>query len=160
MKILNIALITLVFLLGWTANSVYSQYNLNFEKPSIIGMVTLSQDSPSNRLSLENLQFYPNRVVITYNGISGTTYADTKSMLPTINKDSIGLEIPVTAETDLNEGDIVAYENSNKELLVHRIKNVIEQGKFYIVAGDNTKSFGSEVISRSQIKYVNIGLLY
>lgn len=159
MKILKFILIILVFMLGWVSNSLYSDYNLNFEKPSITGLATLSSPSPSNRLSMDNLQFYPNRVVITYPGISGTTYSDTKSMLPTINKDSIGLEIPVNAETTLDEGDIIAYEKDS-ELFVHRVKRVMDGGKFYIVAGDNLKSLGNEIVSRDQIRYVNIGVLY
>src|SRR3989344_7704928 len=123
MKTLNFILIILVFMLGWVSNSLYYDYNLNFEKPSITGLATLSNPSPSNRLSLDNLQFYPNRVVITYPGISGTTYSDTNSMLPVINKDAIGLEIPITDETIISEGDIVAYEKDS-ELYVHRVKRV------------------------------------
>ncbi|HLD02490.1 MAG TPA: hypothetical protein VJC07_02205 [Candidatus Nanoarchaeia archaeon] len=161
MKILKISLFILVFLLGWVLHSSLIQSELNLENPSLTGIIPVERDSPADRLTKDNIQFYPNRVIIDFNGVSGTKYTNTNSMDPTLDEDTIGLEIPVTGDTKLKVGDIVAYEDSQSgNLFVHRIKKVISEGKLYIVGADNIKFFGNEIVSHDRIKYVSIGLLY
>lgn len=160
MEILKISLFILIFLLGWTLHSAFIQSELNLENPSLSGIIPLERDSPGDRLTKDDIQFYPNMVIINYNGISGTKYTDTNSMDPTLDEETIGLEIPVSEVTELKVGDIVAYEGKSGDLFVHRIKKIINEGKLYIVGADNINFLGNEIVSHDQIKYVSIGLLY
>jgi hypothetical protein len=96
-------------------------------------------------------------------GAVWTEYTATKSMDPVFDKGANGIEIPVTSESQLKEGDIVSYKSSwNETLIVHRIIKIgeDEKGKYYTLKGDNNETADPGKIRIGDIKYKLVAIIY
>ena len=91
-------------------------------------------------------------------------YENTDSMLPILDKGSMGIQILVDDNTNLVLGDIVSYrpKKDTSQIIVHRIIGVgiDNQGVYYILKGDNNKSPDPERVRRDQIQRVLVGVLW
>lgn len=118
--------------------------------------------SPSNWISENQIEVFPDKIIIRIENASLSAYADTNSMDPTLDKTANGIEIVPKSPEQIHVGDIVAYspEGSNS-LIVHRVVEVgkDEQGFYFIVKGDNNTATDGK-IRFEQIKYVTIGVIY
>lgn len=86
--------------------------------------------------------------------------ADSKSMIPTMGKESLALGIKPKRE-ELTEGDIIVYKLQDS-YIIHRIAGIgkDESGTFYLTKGDNNPSMDKEKIRFAQIEYKIIGIIY
>ncbi len=119
--------------------------------------------SPSDTIKLDQIKVYNNKVILEIPGAIWTQYEATRSMDPLLDKGANGLEVPVTSEKQLHEGDIVSYKsNWNDTLIIHRIVKIGEdgQGTYYVLKGDNNETSDPGKVRLGQIKYKLIAIIY
>ncbi len=148
-KITLIAFLSIVLLI--TISLSYSkEVSLLNERPS-----------PYDHIKENQIVVYDNYVIIKIPGVSWTSYTDTNSMDPVLDKESNGLEIEPKEPKDIHIGDIVAYE-SQDSLIVHRIIDIKEdsEGIYYVLKGDNSPIEDPEKVRFEQIKYLLVGVIY
>lgn len=120
------------------------------------------RQSPSDWLSDEQIKVMKNMVVIKEENVILSSFADTNSMDPLLDKDASGLEIePVAGE--LKVGDIISYRSEVLGgVVIHRIIEMgeDEKGTYYLVQGDNNNFRDPEKVRFEQIEGVLIGVLY
>jgi len=90
------------------------------------------------------------------------TLENTNSMDPLIDEKSNVIQIKPKDEEDIHIGDIVSYEDSNNNLILHRVVGIGEdnKGKFFMLKGDNTDSLDQIKVRFGQIKGVVVGIVY
>jgi len=129
-----------------------------------MSLYTKETVAPFDRINEKDIIVYPDKVIINISNVRLIDYADTNSMIPTLDKGHNGLRIDVTNESDIHIGDIITYEireckkpedvglnvelqnNSNitkveicsHDLIVHRVIKIEndENGTYYILKGD------------------------
>ncbi len=76
------------------------------------------------------------------------------SMKPSISKGDAVIMKKVTKTTKINENDVIAYENENGKVIIHRVQSVSKtNGKTtYVTKGDANNSADTNVVFQSQIK--------
>jgi len=155
-KSLYLSLLIMFFILGWFLNSVIQTISIHQEKPYLGDEEIIS---PYNRVKENDLQLFPEKLIINFPGLSLASYTNTNSMDPLLDEGATGIEITPKTEEDIHIGDVVAYQSGN-DLIPHRVVQTGEdgQGVYYIVKGDNSENL--EKIRFGQIKYVLIGVLY
>lgn len=161
--------IVIVFSIGFASSLLFTYFNEYIkysgkEAPrSITGFVTFlnEKDTPTDRIKESQIYLYDNKIIISIDNASISSYANTRSMEPLINSGSNGIETIPESEEDINIGDIIVY-NSTDGLIVHRVIFIgnDEDGKYFLVKGDNNKFPDEYKIRFSDIKYVLIGILY
>ncbi len=153
----------LIFLLGFfsCAFIFYSALYFKVEKPlGFTGFTVISEETPGDWITNKDIVILNDRIIIYINGATLSSYADTGSMIPLLDKNSNGIRIKPENENQINTGDIVSYRKGN-DLIVHRVikKAEDEQGVYFITKGDGNQ-LADEKIRFSDIKYVTIGILY
>lgn len=149
----------LVFILGFLSCMIFYTLGSGKEIPRAFGLIENSE-APGDWVSKDNIHVYSDKIVIDVERASLSSYADSGSMKPVLDKDSNGIRIIPKNSEEINVGDIISFEKNN-ELIVHR---VIEKGKdnlgaWFITKGDSN-SIDDGKIRFSQIRYVTIGVLY
>lgn len=106
----------------------------------------------------ENIVIDDNKIMITLQNATLSTFADTSSMLPTLNHNTKAIEI---APTNLNIGDIISYTEGN-DIIVHRIVDIgsDDLGIYYITKGDNNNAVDPNKIRREKIQGKIVVLIY
>ncbi|MCF7872572.1 hypothetical protein K9L97_06080 [Candidatus Woesearchaeota archaeon] len=120
-------------------------------------------DSPSDYLKENQIRVYSDRVVIEAKDIQWAAFADTKSMLPMINKDSNALQIVPDCPSDIYLGDVVSYKSDYAPgIIIHRVIKIDEdsKGTYFILKGDNNPNIDPGKIRCEQIQRKLIGVLY
>ena len=153
-------MLTIVFLLGVVSAYLIPQLAVaTFEIP----LVAPERLSPSDYVKEDQIKVYDNRVVINVKGVKWSSFADTNSMDPIIDKGANALQIVPKNADDIEVGDIVSYKHqSSKTLIIHRVivKDQDEKGVYFILKGDNNKVADPGKVRFDQIKKVLIGVIY
>ncbi len=167
-----ISLIVLVFLLGWVANNVYSDiykgdYQLGMVQDKADDVSTngtaVERPSPADRIKESQIHVYDDSVVIQVNDPEWSTFTDTNSMDPVIDKGANAIHVVPKSPDDLQVGDIVAYHSQYANgTIIHRIidKGTDDQGTYFILKGDNNTTPDPGKVRFSQIKRVLIAIIY
>lgn len=115
------------------------------------------EDIPEN-IPLRNIKIEGNNIIITIDNATLSTFASTSSMLPTLNHNTKGIEIP---PDDLMIGNIISYKEGN-ELIIHRIVDIgsDDLGTYYITKGDNNNIVDPNKIRKEQIQGKIVVLIY
>ena len=120
--------------------------------------------APKDRIQDENIQVFNDRVVIDLKDLKGrkvswSSYADTKSMVPTLDNGCNGLEFTPASAKDLHEGDMIAFKK-NGRLIIHRIAKIGRDGEgwFAITKGDNNQYTDGKV-RWQEVEYVTFGVI-
>ena len=169
MKItMSIWSLVLIFILGFLIFQAGNYFG-SLEKPfslstltTMSGGITGNVVAPEKTLNPGDIEVYPNKIVINIKNASLSRYADTGSMIPTLNENSKGIKIPVTEESQLHVGDIITYkDNTNEDLIIHRIIGIgfDDKGNYYVTKGDNNLVSDGK-IRFEQIRYKLIVLVY
>jgi hypothetical protein len=118
--------------------------------------------SPSNRVEAEDLVLYRNQVRIYMDDLHIAQFNDTNSMDPFIDEDAHAIQKDVTSKDDVFIGDIVAYEDSDGFLVLHRIVDISEdsEGWYAIFKGDNNAFVDYDKVRFEQLKYIVVGIFY
>lgn len=121
-------------------------------------------NAPYDRIQERNIDVFTDKIVIDLVDLQGrkvswATYADTKSMIPTIGKGCNGLEFVPTATAEVHRGDMIAFVREDA-LIIHRVIDIDsdERGWFVKTKGDNNQ-FLDEKIRFSQIKFITFGII-
>lgn len=164
--------IIVVFMLGWMSHGVYSDENdlARFERPfsttngnAIDYLSNKEIPSPQDRISEDQIHVYEDRVVLDISNAEWSRFTDTNSMDPIIDKGANAIHIIPKVLSDVNIGDIVAYESDYADgTLIHRVVAVDadEEGVFYTLKGDNNPNVDPGKVRFSQIKRVLVGIIY
>jgi|SRR3989344_957353 len=151
--------LTLVFALGWLSHTLYSDILVHKEFP-FISAGSIERASPQDIISKNDISIDQDKIIIKIKDASLSSYADTNSMDPLLDKGANGIEI-VPKCSSLKPGDVIAYQ-LNDDLIIHRILEIKEdnQGRFFRMKGDNNVRVDPEKVRCDQVKYQLVGVLY
>ncbi len=156
----------MVFLLGMIIGVLFLAYvpQDKLEIPLSKEVRETPIQAPKDRIQDESIQVFNDKVVIDLKDLNGrkvswSSYADTESMVPTLDQGCNGLEFVPASQKDLHEGDMVAFEK-NKRMIIHRIQKMgqDQEGWFAITKGDNNQ-YNDGKVRWSEIKYVTFGII-
>ena len=164
MDLIKLTKFSFVFLIGILLGTV-----LNFcltygmENPFLNGLgVTnnMSSNGPFDFVKENQIEIYPDRIVIKVENASVSRYAPSGSMIPVLNDKSNGIRIKPKSESEIHIGDIITFERDGL-LIVHRVieKGSDEKGNYFITKGDNNGVSDGKV-RFSDIKYITIGIIW
>jgi len=152
-EIINYVLIFLAgFLLCLAVVSLYNpiEFGSSDIEPEIL--------APGDWIHYNQIQLNDNSLIINIENASISGYADTNSMVPTLDSGANGIRIVPSDPEQINIGDIISF---GEESIVHRVvdKGTDEEGIYFITKGDNNQYVDGKV-RFEDIKYVTIGVLY
>ena len=140
------------------------------EEPVITSTTTIpyseivgsERKSPSNRVETDDIKLYKNQVRIYMDDLNIARFNDTNSMDPFIDEDAHAIQKNVTSKDDVFVGDIVAYEDPEGHLILHRIVDISEDsdGWYAIFKGDNNAFVDYDKVRFEQLKYIVVGIFY
>jgi hypothetical protein len=119
--------------------------------------------SPKDRIKENQILVYKDEVIIKIKDVSWSTYTDTNSMDPIIDKGANGLEIKPESTKDIQLGDIIAYQKEgSNNIIVHRVIEINQdnQGWYVITKGDNNQVQDPYKIRFNEVKYILVGIIY
>ena len=90
--------------------------------------------SPSDWVKEEQIQVYPQRVILNIPGAKWAGFTNTNSMDPFIDETANAIEISPSNPDAIQVGDVISYQTSYG-VLIHRVieKGVDEEGVYYLV---------------------------
>lgn len=115
---------------------------------------------PSNYINESQIEIQDSKIIITIENTSIGRFANTSSMMPSINENSNSIRIVPGKPEQIHVGDIITFEQDNI-LIVHRVVELgyDMEGWYAITKGDNTAESDGK-IRFEQIRYIMIGILY
>jgi len=117
--------------------------------------------TPSDRIIRDNIHVFSDRAVIEKDNLIWAKVEDTHSMEPTLNSNSITLELKPLNYEDVKIGDIISYQKDTI-VIIHRVVELGEDnfGWFAITKGDNNNKNDDYKVRFRNIKGVVVGILY
>ena len=163
-----ILLITMVFLIGFLSNSLFSAITAkNTAIPIFEGLNGLFKanevNSPANHILMQNIHVYDSRILLDIQDAEWSIFSDTNSMDPVLDKDSNGIEIKPNSPEDIMIGDIISYKSNIIDgIIVHRVVGTggDEQGWFATAKGDNNPEKDPEKVRFEQIQGIVVAIIY
>lgn len=119
--------------------------------------------SPQNWIKMNQIKVYDNQVILEIKNPEWAMFTDTNSMDPVLDSESNAIEIIPKSESDIEVGDIVAYQSKYKEgTVTHRVieKNTDKEGTYFKIKGDNNQDADPGKIRFEQIKRVVVAVIY
>jgi len=146
-------------------NTFYKdEFQLKEEVPQENRQELAQITAPYDRINENNIEVYKDKIIINLQDLKGrdiswATYADTKSMVPTIGKGCNGLEFVPSSPNEVHKGDLVAFQKGDS-LIIHRVisTGVDEFGWFAVTKGDNNQYTDGKV-SFDDIKFITFGII-
>ncbi len=119
-----------------------------------------TNSAPFDFIQPQDIEIYPDKVIININGASMSSYADTGSMKPLLDAGTNGIRIQPQSDEQIHVGDIISFSHGNN-LIVHRVieKGVDDEGVYFITQGDNNDVSDGK-IRFSNIKYLTVALIW
>jgi signal peptidase I len=153
----DVLIVMFVFVLGILISNMLST-NIDYPNSNTATEV----NSPSNWLNEEDIRVYDDVVVLEIQNARFISLADTNSMDPVFDNEANIIEIIPETAYEINIGDIISFEAKDGRTYIHRviIKDIDNQGYFFITKGDNNQNTDSTKIRFSQVKGVVVGILY
>ncbi len=153
--LLVLAIAILVLSAGALAVSYADSY------PNVSVSAAPEMKSPGNWIKEEQIEVYPNQILLNVQNARWLKFTDTNSMDPLFDAEANVLELPVNRPDEIHEGDIVAYKTPGG-LVVHRVVKVDqdEKGIYYLVKGDNNPLADPYKIRFENIRGVIVGIIY
>jgi len=153
-----------IFLLGFLtcALFIFGISFSNLEIPFGTGFIVSNylERSPSNWLEEEDILIFDDKVVLKLEKATLSSYTDSGSMSPTLDKSANGIRIVPKSEKDIGVGDIISYRFGGI-LIVHRVigKATDAEGTYFVVKGDSNL-IGDGKVRFEDIEYVTIAIIY
>jgi len=126
-------------------------------------LFTQDKYSPFDHIKPEQIHVYEDKIVIDIKGAQWSEFADTNSMDPTIDVGANALQMVPQSPDDIYVGDIVSYESELVDgVIIHRVVEIgdDEEGKYFILKGDNNPFRDPGKVRFSQIRRVLVGIIY
>lgn len=160
-KILNLSFIALgglfLFFLGMMVQPMF------LSQSPITSYATYERHSPGDWISEDQFVIESDGLKLKIDDYILAKFTDTNSMDPFLDQGSNAIEIKPKRESDLSIGDIVSYRIDGKGTpIIHRIIDTgyDQDGKFFIMKGDNNPSVDPHSVRFSDIEYVLVGIIY
>ena len=117
--------------------------------------------SPSDWVKEDQIQVYPQRVVLDIPGAKWAGFTNTNSMDPFIDETANAIEITPSNPDAIQVGDVIAYQTSYG-VLIHRVieKGVDEEGIYYVVKGDNNRFQDPLKVRFDEVQGVVVAVIY
>ena len=117
--------------------------------------------SPEDRIKEEQIHVYKDKIIIDLKDASWSSFVDTNSMDPVLDKGTNGIEVMPTSPSDIKVGDVISYEYKDN-IIAHRVVKIglDEKGIYYITKGDNNVIKDPKKVRFEQVKGVLVGLIY
>ena len=117
--------------------------------------------SPSDWIKENQIQVYPQGVILHINNASWATFTNTNSMDPFLDEESNAIEIKPTSAQQVRVGDIISYNTSNG-IVIHRVTETgtDQDGPYFIAKGDNNRFADTQKIRLEDIQGVVIAIIY
>jgi hypothetical protein len=154
----------LVFMLGFFSCAfIFISFSSGLEVPFNTGLSVFDGDgtnAPSDWVREGDIIILEDKVILKIDGATLSSYVDSGSMVPVLDKGANGIRIVPKSEEEIEVGDIVSFR-MGALLVVHRVieKGIDEEGTYFIMKGDaNSVSDGK--IRFDDIEYVTIGVIY
>src|SRR3989344_4940309 len=116
-----------IFHLGMIAGVLFLTYfpEERLEMPLTREAREETVQAPNDRIKADSIQVFNDHAVIDFKDLKGrkiswSSYADTESMVPTLDSGCNGLEFTPEATSDLHVGDMIAFKKHGR-LIIHRI---------------------------------------
>jgi hypothetical protein len=117
--------------------------------------------SPIARVPISDVLVSHDQVILDIPDVQTGVVAASKSMDPFLDKNTVVLEVPPKASTDIKVGDIIIYELQGVRI-VHRVVSIDtdESGWFATTKGDNNPKPDPDPVRFSQVKGIVVGVIY
>ncbi len=151
-----------VYLFGIASILILTYQPGSIQMPQAIQHHTVSElDSPSDWLQQDQIKVYENEVRIDLKDPIWSTFSDTNSMDPILDKDSHGIEILPASPDEIEIGDIISYSKDGI-VIIHRVmqKGTDTEGLYFITKGDNNSISDPEKVRWPQITGVLVAIIY
>ena len=168
-----IALMVVVFCLGWASNALFTGSSTDaavaVDSPaqeadtqlidSYIG--TVERDSPFDRIGEDSIHVYSDRIVIDLQNAEWAKFTDTNSMDPILDTGANAIEIVPKSAADIHVGDIASYD-SEYGTVIHRVVSTgfDADGWYAVFKGDNNAMPDPGKVRFDQIRRVVVALIY
>lgn len=117
--------------------------------------------SPSDWIKENQIEVYPQKVILDIPGAKWAGFTNTNSMDPFIDETANAIEISPSNPDAIRVGDVIAYQTSYG-VLIHRVieKGIDEQGIYYLVKGDNNRFQDPFKVRFADLKGVVVAVIY
>jgi|SRR3989344_3049908 len=117
--------------------------------------------SPSDWVKENQIQVYPQRVILDIPGAKWAGFTNTNSMDPFIDETANAIEITPSNPDVIQVGDVIAYQTTYG-VLIHRVieKGIDGEGVYYIVKGDNNRFQDPFKVRFDDIQGVVVAIIY
>ncbi|PIN87196.1 signal peptidase I [Candidatus Woesearchaeota archaeon CG10_big_fil_rev_8_21_14_0_10_44_13] len=156
-----------VFMLGWIAGSVFSNYsNIGLEKPLSLGvLIGLSPEisSPSDHVPEKDIHVFDENIILDIKDAKWASFTDTNSMDPVIDTGANSIEIRPKSENDIKMGDIISFRTGLAEgIIIHRVVGIgnDDSGRYYVTKGDNNPSVDPGKVRFGDIEGLVVAVVY
>ena len=116
-----------------------------------------------SRISRDQVQIYPDRVVLQATNVFPVKFTNSTSMYPFINQNVFALQVRPQSPDDLAVGDIIGFQSKAfNTLIIHRIVQVgyDTDGWYAVTKGDTNTQPDPGKVRFSDVQGVLIGLIY
>ena len=136
-------------------------FSLSDAHLSVPFMGAQDKPSPGSWVKEDQIKVYQDRIELDIPKASWARFTNTKSMDPVFDESAHALEILPDDADAINIGDIISYRSSSG-ILVHRVvdKGSDEQGRYYIVKGDNAPLRDPFKVRFNEVKGVVVAVIY
>lgn len=119
------------------------------------------QSSPQDWIGEEQIQVYPNQVVLTIPDALWARFTDTNSMDPFLDEAANAIEILPHDLELIQEGDVISYA-APSGTIIHRVisKGKDDSGRFFLVKGDNNTFTDPVKVRGEDIRGVVVAVIY
>lgn len=121
------------------------------------------RDGPADRVPEKAIMVYSDRVVLDIQNAQWSTFTDTNSMDPVLDKGANAIQVTPKNPDDIQIGDIISYKSEYSDgVTIHRVvaKGTDEVGPYYLVKGDNLPNVDPGKVRFSQILRVLVAIIY
>ena len=170
MGIVSILFIATIFLTGWISALAYQNIAMitGSEQPlSLANIRTLwkspEQQSPGNHVQEDNIHIFADHVRLDMENAFWSSYADTNSMDPFLDKGANGIEIKPASPKDINAGDIIAFKTELASgIIIHRVIAIgqDERGWYARTKGDNNPAPDPGKVRFEDVTGILVGIIY
>ena len=119
--------------------------------------------SPADRIQDSDVNTFSNNVRIDIKNAKWRNFIDSNSMDPLIDAGTTTIEIKPKYTSDINIGDIIAYDVDGYDYaFVHRVVEIgeDEEGIYFITKGDNFYKEDPNKVRFKNIEGIVVGILY
>jgi len=117
--------------------------------------------SPSDWVKENQIEVYPQKVILDISGAKWAGFTNTNSMDPFIDETANAIEITPSNPDVIQVGDVIAYQTTYG-VLIHRVieKGIDGEGVYYIVKGDNNRFQDPFKVRFDDIQGVVVAIIY